>query len=590
MKRFVAAFTVAALAFAIPAASPASVAECRVLTDATGDVAGPLGTARPSRTAGASVDLTGVTMHGNAPGVLVTISVTDLKAPPTVGTGGAVYTTFWNVGADRFFAQALRVGREWSFSAGRAAGIDDAIPQQGTPVDGRITGADIRLRVPALLAGSPRVGGVLQQVRAKTQETLWQTPEALAGQTSIQPVAAMADAAGGPEGGRFLIGGACLPGISADGERCLVTTDLPGDATTGALPAAVRGTGADRELRDAPASAADPATDILALQMGSNVSTLIIEIALARLDAAMPTGADAQRWEVSWNDGRRVTTAFAERRTTGATFGYLADGAEYATTGSLDRVGAVVRILVPRHEIGAAEATRMNSIVARGMLVTGAVRDVRDIAPDIQAWSVQYVAGVSCVDQARAACPVALDVNGDAGPVVDHEGRTVPAYQPASDLLAVGASAPDGTLVLSVRVADAGAPPPDGFTMQGWTVSWTWRGIRYMAQAERTRDRVVFRTRALGPADKYGKPTGPAFIGTDEASGSIDAQAGVIRIVLRREYAGSPYDGAALTDMGALSWVMNDGKVAEGAYGPARHVTVDETPVAPYRMGLGCSA
>lgn len=591
MRRFIAAFIVASLALSVPAASIADngASGCRVLYDATGDVAGPLGTARPARDAGKAVDLTGVTMRGVASTLQISISIADLAAPPTSGTGGAVYTTFWNVGPERFFAQALRVGTEWSYSAGRAAGVDDTIPQQGTPIDGRVSREIIRLQVPALLAGSPRAGAVLQQVRAKTQETLWQTPEAIAGQTSVQPVAAMADAAGGPEGGRFLLAGACLPGISAAGERCLVAADLPGDATTGAIPNPAKGTAAERETRDAPAATVDPATEILALQIGSNASTLILDVAVARLNGAIPTGADAQRWEVSWNDGRLVS-AFAERRAGGVTFGYVLGGITYSATGSLDRVSGIVRILVPRHEVGAADQTRMNSIVVRASLVTGAVQDIRDAAPNKQSWSVQYVAGASCADQARAACPVALDIDGDAGPVVDHEGRTVPAYQPASDLLAVGAAAPDGSLVLSVKVADAGAAPPDGFTMQGWTVSWTWRGIRYIAQAERASERVVFRTKALGPADKYGTPTGPEFIGTDEASGSIDAQSGVIRIVIPREYAGSPHEGAALMDMGAQAWVMSDGKVADGAYGPARHVKVDDTPVAPYRMGLGCGA
>lgn len=591
MRRLLAMLAVAVLAAGLPAVVRADNGQsgCRVLTDAAGDVAGPLGTARPSRDAGAAVDLTGVTMRGTAQAVQVTVSLANLAAPPTVGTGGAVYTTFWNLGADRFFAQALRVGTEWSYSAGRAAGVDDTVPQQGTPVSGRTAGSTIRIQIPALLAGSPAGGSLLQQVRAKTQETLWQTPDAIAGQTSVQPVAAMADAAGGPEGGRFLLGGGCLPGISAAGERCLVAADLPGDATTGAVPNAAKGTAFERETRNAPAGTVDPATEILALQMGSNVSTLIIDVAVARLNGTIPSGADAQRWEVTWSDAR-IVTAFAERRANGISYGYSIGGTEFSTTGTMDRVSGIVRILVPRHEIGAAGQTRLNSIVARGMLVTGAVRDVRDAAPNKQSWSVQYVIGASCADQARAACPVSIDIDGDAGPVVDHEGRTIPAYQPASDLLAVGAAAPDGSLVLSVKVADAGAPPPDGFTLQGWTVSWTWRGTRYIAQAERAAERIVFRTKALGPAGNYGVPTGPEFIGTDEASGSIDAQSGVIRIVIPREMAGSPYEGAALTDMGAQAWVMSDGKVADGAYGPAKHVKVDDTPVAPYRMGLGCSA
>ncbi|HEX9697449.1 MAG TPA: hypothetical protein VGB64_14180 [Actinomycetota bacterium] len=589
MRRLIVALTVAGLSLVVPAAGRADNSTCRVLTDATGDVAGPLGTARPTRDAGKAVDLTAIAMRGAASGVTVATSLADLSAPPTIGTGGAVYTTFWNVGAHRYFAQALRVGTEWSFTAGRAAGLDDPVPQQGTPVSGRVSGSTIGIQVPSLLAGSPRTGSLLQQIRTRSQETLWQTPDSLAGQTSIQPVAAMADAAGGADGGRFLLGGGCLPGISAAGERCLIAADLPADAGTGAVPNAFKGTEVERDTRNAPVGTIDPATEILALQVGSNASTLIVEIAVARLNGAIPAGADAQRWEVSWNDGRTVT-AFAERRASGATFGYSIGALEVAATGSLDRVSGIVRILLPRYEIGAADQTRLNSIVARSMLVTGAIRDLRDTAPNKQAWSVQYVAGASCADQARAACPVALDIDGDAGPVVDHDGRTVPAYQPASDLLAVGAAAPDGSLVLSVRVADAGAPPPDGFTMQGWTVSWTWRGIRYIAQAERATERVVFRTKALGPADRYGVPTGPEFIGTDEASGSIDAQSGVIRIVIPREYAGSPYDGASLTDMGAQAWVLSDGKVADGAYGPAKHVKVDDTPVAPYRMGLGCGA
>ena len=53
---------------------------------------------------------------------------------------------------------------------------------------------------------------------------------------------------------------------------------------------------------------------------------------------------------------------------------------------------------------------------------------------------------------------------------------------------------------------------------------------------------------------------------------------------------GDVCDGALLTDVGAQSWVMSTGKVTDGVYTPARHLRVDDTPIAPYRTGLACGA
>lgn len=589
MKRFFAALTVAVLSFGVPSFGHAD-AVCTVLTDPAGDVAGPLGTPRPAPKAGATVDLTGVAMRGGAGTLTVTMAIADLAAAPTAGAGGAIYTTFWTINGTRYFAQAMRIADHWSYAAGRAAEVEDTIPQQGTPVTGKLAGSSIRIHVPSMTAGSPRAGSMLQQVRTRSQETLWQPPMVTSEQPETQPVAEMSDAAGGPEGGRFLLAGACLPGISAAGERCLIAVDLPGDATAGPVPDAFEGTDAERATRTAPAGAVDPATEILAVQMGSNAATVVVDIAVARLDGAIPTGADAQRWDVTWSDGTRTITAFAQRSASGPSFGYQTGSVEMPTSGSLDRISGVVRILVPRHEIGADDVTRFNGIVARSSIAAGAVRDTRDTAPNTPTWATQYVAGASCADQARAACPVVLDPAGDAGPIVDHEGRTVPEPQPASDFLTAGAAGPDGSLVFSARVLDLSRPIPEDYDRQGWTISWTYRGIRYVAQAERTNGEVVFRVGSLGAGNDDSRPSGPVFNNTVEGSGTIDVQSGIVRIVVGREQVGNPSDGETLRNLGAQSWLMSSGKIVDGAYMPAPHVPVDDTPVAPYRTGLGCGA
>lgn len=587
MRRLFAALTVALLAFGAPTLGRAD-AVCTVLTDPAGDVAGPLGTPRPTRNAGAAVDLTGVAMRGGAGTLTVTMSIADLWAAPTPGAGGAIYATFWTINGTRYFAQAVRLADSWSFSAGRAADVGDAIPQQGTPVTGKPVKSSVRIHVPSVHAGSPRAGSLLQQVRTRTQETLWQAPQVTSEQPRTQPVAEMSDAAGGPEGGRFLLAGLCLPGISAAGERCLIAVDTPGDATAGPIPSAFEGTDVERQTASAPAGAVDPATEILAVQMGSNTATVVVDIAVARLDGAIPTGAQAQRWDVTWSDGARTISAYAQRTSGGPTFGYRVGDVEAPTSGSLDRIAGIVRILVPRHEIGADDVTRFTGIVARSSLAAGAVQDTRDTAPNTQTWATQYVAGASCADQARAACPVVLDVAGDAGPVVDHEGRTVPEPQPASDFLAAGAAGPAGTLVLSAKVLDLSGPIPQDYDRQGWTISWTHRGIRYVAQAERTASDVVFRVASLGAGNDDSRPAGPVFTNTVQATGTIDVQTGIVRIVVGRDQVGDPADGETLRNVGAQSWIMSSGKITDGAYMPAPHLNVDATPVAPYRTGLGC--
>ncbi len=591
MRRLIAAATVLALiAILAPHASLAGTT-CSVLFDPRGDVAGPLGTPRPGARAGAAIDITDVTMTSSPRYVIVGMRVADLSARATPGAGGAFYTVFWSLGADRYFAQAGRVATSWTFTAGPATGVDDAIPQQGAPAlsgGAYSEGSVVRIVVDRRQVGSPQPGATLQQIRAGSQESVWRSDPAT-GLPQTDSVAATTDRAGGAEGGRFLLGSICLPELSGTGERCLITADSTADATGGAVPATWADTGSGVDTRSAPVGAVDPATEITSLQMGSNEGTILVDVGLAGLDKPLPKGAEAERWDVGWVLGTQSYSAFAERREAGPVFGYVVGGKVVPTTGSIDRAGGSVRILVPRYEVGSEGTTRLTAIRAVSSLVFAGLPDRRDWAPNTPTFAAQYVTGVTCADQEKAACPVVIDQAGDAT-LVDSGSGSVPEEQPASDVTGAGAAAPDGVLVLSIRVADIGAPPPDGFDKQGWTVSWTFADTRSYAQAERGRDSLVFRYGALGPAKDFAAPSGPSFGGA-AAEGSFDVASGVVRISVPRSGIGGPANGVMLSDFGVQSWVMSDDEVAQGAYAPARnHVKIDDTAIAPYRVGIACGA
>lgn len=587
-KKILAATIVAALTMVLPLAGNASPA-CGVLGDQSYDVAGPLGTPRPTPASGGGIDIISTSMTSYPDRIFVDIIVRNLSDRAFSGTGGSFYTTFWSLGAARFFAQASLVPGAYAYSAGPAAGINDAIPQQGTPVDGAVFLKlnKIRVIVPREVVGSPKDASLLQQIRAGTQESVWHVNQSTAAGAGVTPsmVAAGADRAGGPEGGRFLLGRTCIPSLSGAGERCLIAADSPRDASGGTAGDTTFGTPASPQVRASAAGAADPATEIVSLQMGSNEGTVIAEIGVGALDQQIPAGSDGERWEVTWTSGARAVTATAERRTTGTTFSYRLDqGTAYPTTGSIDTDAATIRILVPRYEIRAAGITRMTGILATSSLIVGAVPDVRDSAPNQQTFATQFVAGLSCAEQEKAACPVVLDPMADAGAA----SSGVPQNQDASDMLAAGVAAPSGSLIVSMRLADIGAPPPDGFSQQGWTFSWTHDGFRWFAQAERTRDRVIYRYGLLGDARDYQSPSGPKLFGGTAAEGVFDLQAGVLRISVPRDRVGLPQNGALLTDVGAQSWILRENGVAGTEASP--YVPVDTTPIAPYRVGLSCGA
>lgn len=583
----------------MPQAGGASAA-CGVLSDPVGDVSGPLGTARPTATAGRTIDMTDVTIASTADQMIVTIHVADLGASPTIGTTGAFYGVFFSSGANRFFAQASRIAGAWSFNAGPAVG--EALPQQGQPADGiALPSQDaVRIAVPRESVGSPDPGSMLQQIRAASQESASRAVQNNSG-IEIREIAATSDRAGGADGGRLLVDGGCLPGISALGERCLMTGDAATDATSGVVPDAtsqtpvvdaLTGTPAENATRGAAFASVDPATEIVSVQTGFNPGTFIVEIGVAHLAQTIPAGADAERWDLRWIAGDTAYSAFAERRSSGPVFGFVTAGRSVPTTGSIDADSASIRILVPRHEIGADNEERLTNVQAISSIVVGSLRDPRDVAPNKDSFASQFIVGVSCADQQRAACPVVLDPIGDAGSFVDASGRTVPEYQPASDVTAAGVAAPDDSVVLSIRVQDIGAPPPDGFDMQGWTISWAFAGTRYIAQAERGRQSTVFRTAALGSAADYPGPSTAAFPATSKAAdGTFDIQSGVIRIVAPRSDVGSPVNGDRLDEVGVRSWVMTARQVAGSANAPVRqYPNVDETQLAPYLVGIACSA
>ncbi|MHB8511126.1 MAG: hypothetical protein ACYDCC_03000 [Actinomycetota bacterium] len=586
---------------------------CNVLSDTGGHVTGPLGTARPTPNAGREIDLTNVWMSTDAQTLSISVNVVDLSAKPTIGTSGAFYGVFWSVGPNRYFAQASRLNDDnWMFQAGPAVG--ESLPQQGQQIDGNVdvSSNTISMTIPrSSYFGSDQVDGMLEQVRASSEETAGRAVSS--GQVTVKEVAATQDQIGGPDGGRYQSDSPCLPPVSGDGERCLVAVNPPHTPSTGAVPAAPavpsnvveppappalpapvpQGPDIQVQRPQTAVGSVDPATAINSVQMGSNPGTLVIEIGVGSLANPVPQGADAERWSVTWSANGIVYSAFAERHQQGPVFGYNDGNNTWPTTGSLDTDSATVRILVPRHEINADSIVRLTGVFAQSSIVVGPVQDVRDSAPATQQFGTQFIVGVACGDQEKSACPLIFDPAGESSASVNNPQSPDPENQPASDITAVGASAPDDTIVFSVRVANIGSDPPPGFDTQGWTVSWSYGGLRYIAQAERSGTTTKFMSGVSGPAGQTSTPNGADSAGsTKTATGSFDAQAQTISIVVPRADINDPQDGEALTDLGASAWEATTQGQAQGQYvmRARDYPVVDTTQIAPYRVGLACSA
>lgn len=354
-------------------------------------------------------------------------------------------------------------------------------------------------------------------------------------------------------------------GTSGPGARCLVGTDSRTDSTA-----------------NEPVRPADAAAELIAVQMGVAGGALVADVQVARIPEPAAKGdadgARGNRWEVAWGidvPGQEWPDWYvvAARRFGGVDdFWFETPEGVVPASGSIDESSGVVRMAVPRPPIG----TRLEDVSAAAATLVGsrAVSDLRDWMPG-DGSSLSYVVGRSCGEQSLRACPVAADDAGDAGLAAAPETN-----QPALDLLGAGAESSRDTLTLSARVADMTAPPPAGFDLTGWTVSWAYEGIRWAAQAERYADgSLVFRYGAT--AANEDELPGPYFGGV-ATNGTVDAANGVLTVDVPRASVGDPADGEALADLGAQSWAMATGNTA------SPYQIADATEMRSHRMGVAC--
>lgn len=569
MTRFAkfALFVLVLYLVAIPAGAQTGET-CDVLADPTGDAGGFFNAFGLSPTAASdgngSIDITKVAMGVGSDDLVVEVTVKDLSAPLAHHGDGAIYTVYWELGeGGYYFVRANLSSAGWKFS--KSVPSEDGYGEV-TAASGSVDTARhaLTIAMPLSAMGNPARGESLTKLAAHSAEIRTVPPGGDA--ESAAWVGIVGDYAPDSGTGRFVLDSRCPAGPSATGERCLILEDSPNDAAGGLLSEPV-----------------DPATEILSLQMGANRTTLVIEVAVADLSREVPDGWEAERWEVRWRQSGANSLAFAERSRGGESFGYqTADDAGHSTVGSLDPATGVVQILIPRDDLEAADGTRLGDIRVQSWQVKSLYWEGADSAPSYEEPGGTFVVGVSCAQQEAQACPVVLDVAGDAGPIIRWDGTEIPENQPALDLLAAGADARGDEIVASARLADLSADPPTGFDTVGWTVSWfdDEHKTRWFAQAQRSPSGTAFSYGVDESGYEY-YPSGPIFGGT-ETTGSLDPAAGVVSIRVARAGVGDPADGTPLEGFGASSWALSSGNTV------ATYEVVDSTEIGRYEVGLAC--
>lgn len=541
MKRIV----IAIVAAATLAPAGARAAGCTVVFDPVRDVA--LAGAPLDDRLGASnaIDLTGVELVATGAAVSARASVRNLLAPPPPGVTGAIYEVTWTADARAITARAERHGTAWTFfwfDDGEAGGATTGLVDRA--------GSAVVIDVPSEV--SP---GTLERVRARAVET---------GSARGVPFRLHEDSApnAGP-GGTFVPGGSCAWSTAGIGDACEV------------LRAPARAGDGD------PAEVIDGSTRIREVRLAAAPRSIVAEIAVNELEPPAD-GVDAQRWEISWFNPRWGETnerqmAFAERRGERVDFGYTRGGRSLAVaTGALDHAADVVRIVIPRDDLRLLDGTRLEDVRAATYDVDGSAATMRDALPASNEPG-SWVVGATCDAEAVQACPVVVDVGGDARLL--QTGRPAPPSYAMLDLRAAGA-APRGDVVeLSARVADLAGEVPPAADVVGWTVSWLDGDRRMYAQAERYPEGDVFR---YGSREAEGiEPAGPTFAGF-ATRGSFDRARNVVTIEVPR--AMLPDDGTTLSGFGATAWALSGRNTA------AVYLVWDDTGARTYESGIDCSA
>lgn len=336
----------------------------------------------------------------------------------------------------------------------------------------------------------------------------------------------------------------------------------------------------------------DPATDIAAIRLGTDDTTLYVELEVADLPGDMPDDVYKQWWAVSWNDDEEDATA--TRYQDGSwSFHYNSGGPRSddpgePTAGSVDPAADTIRIEVPREELSITDGRRLTHVHAveveyREPLIPGhRPYSYGDIAPDVP---FQYLVGVPCAEQDTALCPVALDPSGDVrtglypGPGVSPD--------PSLDIRSTGARTDGDTLILSATLEAVFDAPPLFAALAGWTISW-WDGeTRWYGQAAWTPDGEVRFTYgedsgARAEARTTFRPDGMP------TTGELDRENDVVRIKVPREGVGNPFDDVRLAGFLATSWAN-----PLPTRNPALYVDMlpaDRTDWGRYRVGVDCRA
>jgi hypothetical protein len=347
------------------------------------------------------------------------------------------------------------------------------------------------------------------------------------------------------------------------GEQCTILTDVAGDQHT------------------LPAQRPDTALDIRSLDVASNEATLVLAMQVAHLGNQVPAGELGQWWQVGWSMGDKTFNARAQRTVQGTSFVTTdAAGTVRAAVGSLDQATDTITLLVPHRDIPFDNGTVLTSFTATSyQSLPGSGGLGGDQAPDTSPNDSGYVVGAACADQPMLACPVVLDPSGDASPDASTRKRSVSVDDGSLDLISTGAQTSADTLSISARVVDLKSSLPPGFDTDGWTISWSFAGTRYVAQAARSPKGQRF---SYAATSDDGSLSGPIF-GATATTGSIDPSTGLVRIDVPRDTVGAPTDGDLLRAFGAVAWAAHVGN-------PTAYHVFDQTSQRRYAVGVSCGA
>jgi hypothetical protein len=252
----------------------------------------------------------------------------------------------------------------------------------------------------------------------------------------------------------------------------------------------------------------------------------------------------------------------------------------------IDATANLVRIDIPRAWVALSDPALLNGVCAESRVYGVLTVTTQDLAPEsgVSLWFDER-----CSTVLAAPCPPVADPAGDAR----HTQSVIASVpmsenEPAADLLAVGVETGATTLVVSMRVAGLATPMAERRNGVGWTASWGYGGTRWWAQAARPIAGEPQFTVGSDLTEPDSQPA-PAYEQGTQVAGSIDPGAGIVRVVVPRAAVGSPPDGEALDQFGAVSWTDSrlDASTTDFTSGS---MTADRTGTARPLVGVLCPA